>query len=85
MQMSSLLDAEELAFGDELTLNAADSSYSKAAYLSPLRKHGNHVELNRSASNRKFYYPPTKEQCAHGGRSTWYGDIFRLPDEWLPL
>jgi hypothetical protein len=81
MQMRSMLDAKSLPFGDTLTVNVADSSYSKIGYLEPLKHYANHVEINRCANNRKFFYPPTEEQCEHNGHPTWYGDVFRLQDE----
>lgn len=84
MQMTDLLDDDKLPFGVELSVNTADSSYSKAPYLSPTGAYENHVEVVRVATNRKFYRFPTKPKephPGHGGHPTWYGEPFDLKDE----
>lgn len=79
-QMSALLSDTSLPFGVELTVNVADSSYSKANYLSPISKFENHVEINRVAKNRKFYHipPPADPHPGHGGRRKSFGVEFDL-------
>ena len=81
-QMSALLSDADLPFGLELTVNVADSSYSKAYYLSPVRAFDNHVEVNRVAKNRKFFHllPPPKPHPGHGGRTKRFGAVFDLKD-----
>lgn len=43
-QMTALLGEAGLPFGIELSVNVADSAYSKAPYLSPVGAYDNHVE-----------------------------------------
>lgn len=83
-QVDRLLADEKLPFGQELTVEAADSSYSKPAYLHAHRKHANLVTIARARGTRTFYhqYVPSVEDTASSGAGhpTWYGDRFALPD-----
>lgn len=83
-QIGMLLEDEELPFGKELTVEAADSSYSKPLCLHAHRKYPNLVTITRARSNRTFYhkYVPSEEERAKsgGGHPTWYGERFALPD-----
>jgi len=82
-QMTALLNDSDLPFKGELTVNTADSGYSKAYYLSPVGEFDNHVEVARVAKNRKFYrIAPSKDpHPGHGGHPRWFGDVFDLKDE----
>ncbi|SEH08114.1 hypothetical protein [Candidatus Venteria ishoeyi] len=80
--MTTLLNDADLPFDTELTVNVADSSYSKAYYLSPVRAFDNHVEVNRVAKNRKFFHllSPPDPHPGHGGRIKHFGTAFDLKD-----
>jgi hypothetical protein len=78
-QMMTLLGDADLPFGIDLTVNVADSAYSKAAYLSPVGAYDNHVEVARVAANRVFYrLVPAAVETAGAGHPTWYGAAFDL-------
>lgn len=81
--MKSLLNDNDLPFGDEFTVNAADSGYSKAFYLSPIYRFENHVEVQRVAKNRTFFRiaAPPDPHPGHGGRTKHFGEAFKLNDE----
>lgn len=83
-QVDRLLTDEQLPFGQELTVEAVDSSYSKPAYLHRHRKHPNLVTIARARGTRTVYhqYVPSAEEEAssRAGHPTWYGDRFALPD-----
>lgn len=87
-QIGMLLDDDELPFGEELTVEAVDSSYSKPEALHLHRKYPNLVTIARSRGNRVYYhkYVPTAEELAQPkpGHPTWYGDRFSLsePESW---
>jgi hypothetical protein len=82
-QMKALLNDSQLPFGVELSVNAADSGYSKAAYLGPVGGFANHVEVVRSAKNRHFFHVAPNPQLhpGHGGRPKKFGATFNLKDE----
>ena len=82
-QMTGLLSDTDLPFGLELTVNTADSGYSKAYYLSPVYQFDNHVEVQRVAKNRVFFRiaPPPEPHPGHGGRTKRFGEAFDLKDE----
>jgi hypothetical protein len=92
-QIDALLDDRQLPFGQELCVEAVDSSYSKPAYLHAHRRHPNLVTIARAKSNRTFYHQFQPEPAADksAGHPTWYGDRFKLsnpaeraaPDETL--
>jgi len=81
-QIDALLDDPQLPFGQELCVEAVDSSYSKPGYLHAHRRHPNLVTIARAKSNRTFYHQfqpdPVADQSA--GHPTWYGDRFNLSD-----
>lgn len=84
-QVNRLLEDEQLTFGQELTVEAVDSSYSKPEYLYKLhQKHGNLVTIARTRGNRTFYhqYGPSEEESSDSnrGRSKEYGERFALSD-----
>jgi hypothetical protein len=82
-----------LPFGQDLCVEAVDSSYSQAAYLHAHRCHPNLVTLARLKSNRTLYHQvePGLAETKPVGHPTWYGRPFRLsssenraaPDETL--
>lgn len=81
-QMTALLGEAGLPFGIELSVNVADSAYSKAPYLSPVGAYDNHVEVVRVATNRVFHrFPCQASAAAGGGHPTWYGVPFELKNE----
>jgi hypothetical protein len=87
------LDDPQLPFGQELCVEAVDSSYSKPSYLHAHRRHPNLVTIARAKSNRTFYpqFQPETEADKSAGHPQWYGDPFKLsgtaapavPDETL--
>jgi hypothetical protein len=83
-QIEMLLKDEKLPFGQELTVEVGDSSYSKPAFLHAHRKFPNLVTLARVRGNRTFYHPyvPTEEEMENPlpGHPTWYGKRFSLSD-----
>jgi len=92
-QIDALLDDPQLPFGQELCVEAVDSSYSKPVYLHNHRQHANLVTIARVKSNRTFYhqFQPETEMDQSVGHPRWYGDRFKLsathgranPDETL--
>jgi hypothetical protein len=88
-QIEMLLRDAKLPFGRELTVEVADSSYSKAAYLHAHRNFRNLVTVVRARGNRVFYhkYVPTKEELENpgAGHPQWYGERFPLsdPESWI--
>lgn len=92
-QVDALLDDPQLPFGQELCVEAVDSSYSKPSYLHAHRRHPNLVTIARAKSNRTFYhqFQPETEADKSAGHPQWYGDPFKLsgtaapavPDETL--
>ena len=87
-QIEQLLQDAKLPFGQELTVEAVDSSYSKATYLHAHRQFPNLVTIVRARGNRTFYhqYVPPKEKLENPGpgHPTWYGERFSLsePETW---
>lgn len=83
-QIGMLLDDEQLPFGQELTVEVADSSYSKPQSLYAHRKYPTVVTIARSRGNRTYYrqYVPSAEEQANAGKGhpTWYGERFALAD-----
>jgi len=92
-QVDALLDDPQLPFGQELCVEAVDSSYSKPGYLHAHRRHPNLVTIARAKSNRTFshQFQPEGEAVKTAGHPRWYGDPFKLsstaeqaaPDETL--
>ena len=81
-QIDALLDDPQMPFGEELCVEAVDSSYSKPAYLHAHRRHPNLVTLARAKSNRTFYHQFQPEAGADksAGHPQWYGQPFKLSD-----
>jgi hypothetical protein len=83
-QIELLLKDERLPFGKELTVEVADSSYSKPESLYAHRKYPNVVTIVRSRGNRSYYhrYVPSEEapDAPGKGHPTWYGERFALAD-----
>ena len=83
-QIERLMQETKLPFGQDLTVEVGDSSYSKPAYLHAHRKFPNLVTIARVRGSRKFYYPyvPTQEKMKKRspGRPRQYGERFSLPD-----
>jgi DDE superfamily endonuclease len=81
-QVDALLDDPQLPFGQELCVEAVDSSYSKPAYLHAHRRHPNLVTIARAKSNRTFYpqFQPDPAADQSAGHPTWYGAPFKLSD-----
>lgn len=92
-QLDDLLDDPQLPFGQDLCVEAVDSSYSKPAYLHAHRRHPNLVTIARLKGNRTLYhqFQPDPEGATAAGHPRWYGDPFKLstpehhppPDETL--
>lgn len=82
-QIDRLLKDPDLPFGRELTVEVADSGYSKADYLHAHRKFRNLVTLVRVRGSRIFYHQPTAEEGekSGAGHPTWYGKPFSLSDQ----
>jgi len=88
-QIEKLLQAPELPFGRELTVEVVDSSYSKPRYLYAHRQFPNLVTIARVRGTRTFYQQPapTAAETANPGKGhpRWYGERFVLADAttWL--
>lgn len=92
-QIDALLDDPQLPFGQDLCVEAVDSSYSKADYLYAHRRHPNLVTIARIKNNRTVYhqFQPEADAIKAAGHPRWYGDPFKLsnpagraaPDETL--
>jgi hypothetical protein len=92
-QLDDLLDDPQLPFGQELSVEAVDSSYSKPAYLYAHRRHPNLVTIARLKGNRTLYhqFQPEADAATVAGHPRWYGEPFNLsnpehhspPDETL--
>jgi hypothetical protein len=90
-QIDALLDEPQLPFGRDLTVEVADSSYSKPEYLHRHRRHPNLVTIARVKSNRTFYHQIQPDGDKPAGHPKWYGEPFKLssptdrpaPDETL--
>lgn len=81
-QIDALLDDPQLSFGQELCVEAVDSSYSKPAYLHSHRRQANLVTIARAKSNRTFYhqFEPQPAAVKAAGHPRWYGAPFKLSD-----
>lgn len=79
-QIDALLEDPQLPFGQELCVEAVDSSYSKPAYGHAQRRHANLVTIVRAKSNRTFYHQIQAEAVKPVGHPAWYGDPFKLSD-----
>lgn len=83
-QIEQLLQAPELPFGRELTVEVVDSSYSKPLYLHSHRQFPHLVTIARARGTRTFYRQPvpTAEEPANPGKGhpQWYGARFALSD-----
>ncbi len=80
-QVAGLLNNEQPPFAGELTVEAVDSYYSRARYLSPTGGYDDHVVLARVAANRKFHRFAQVEEQPGRGHPTWYGEPFKFKDE----
>lgn len=89
-QIEQLLQAPELPFGRELTVEVVDSSYSKPRYLHAHRQFPHLVTIARVRGTRTFYQQPvpTAVETAHPGKGhpQWYGERCALADAttWPP-
>lgn len=81
-QIDALLTDSRLPFGQELCVEAGDTSYSKPAYLQAHRHHPHLVTMARVRSNRTFYHQsvPKESEPVSVGHPTWYGEKFSLSD-----
>lgn len=81
-QIDALLDDPQLPFGQQLCVEAVDSSYSKPAYLHAHQRHPNLVTIARAKGNRTFYhqFQPEAETDKSAGHPRWYGEPFKLSD-----
>jgi hypothetical protein len=81
-QIDALLDDPQLPFGQELCVEAVDSSYSKPRYLHAHRRHPNLVTIARAKGNRTVYrqFQPEGATDPAVGHPTWYGQPFKLSD-----
>ncbi len=81
-QIGQLLKNEQLPFGQALTVEVADSSYSKPAALYAHRQYPNLVTIVRARGTRTFYHAPVASAAAFAkpgqGHPTWYGAPFSL-------
>ncbi len=86
-QIGALLEDASLPYGETLSVEVADSHYSRAYYLHTIGGIANHVVIARSAGNRVYYRQPADPADSSCGRGhpTWYGQPFRLaetPGHW---
>lgn len=83
-QIEKLLLDKKLPFGDELTVEVGDTSYSKPEYLHAHSQFSHLVTVARVRGDRTFYqqYVPTEEEKQNPGvgHPTWYGKAFSLSD-----
>ena len=83
-QIDLLMSDDKLPFAKDLTVEVADSSYSKPEYLHPHRKHKNLVSIVRVAGNRSLYHKHelSEEEKAikknKPGKTKVYGEKFSL-------
>ncbi|MGH9802349.1 MAG: transposase [Blastocatellia bacterium] len=81
-QIEQLLKNEKLPFGKALTVEVADSSYSKPASLYAHRQYPNLVTIVRARGTRTFYHQPDASVDVGAnpgqGHPTWYGAPFSL-------
>ena len=79
-QIDALLDDPQLPFGQDLCVEAVDSSYSKPAYLHAHRRHPDLVTIARIKNNRTLYhqFQPEAETIKAAGHPRWYGEPFKL-------
>lgn len=81
-QVRSLLEDDQLPFGEALCVEVEDSAYSKPAFLNANRDKPNLVTITRARGTRTFYHEPLSdvdEECGKG-HPTWYGTPFGLKD-----
>ena len=83
-QLEVLIRDPSLPFQERLTVQVADTSYSKQAYLFGSAQNANLVTIARLRSNRVFYQQPNQPLIAKRGHPKWYGERFALkePDTW---
>jgi len=83
-QITQLLQAPELPFGRELTVEVVDSSYSKPGYLHAHRQFPHLVTITRVRGTRTFYqqpvHPAAETDSPSCGHPQWYGERFVLAD-----
>ncbi len=88
-QIEQLLQDAKLPFSQDFTVEVADSSYSKPAYLHAHRQFPHLVTIVRVRGNRTFYRqfrsPKEKLKRSGHGHPTWYGERFSLsaPETWM--
>jgi DDE superfamily endonuclease len=80
-QMAGLLTNQRLPFGNALTVEVVDSSYSRARYLHPVGGYANHIVVARLAANRRLYHVLPEDVRPQRGHPRWYGAPFKLDDE----
>ena len=81
-QIDALLDDPQLPFGQDLCVEAVDSSYSKPDYLYAHRHYPNLVTIARIKNNRTLYhqFQPEPDAVTAAGHPRWYGEPFKLSD-----
>jgi hypothetical protein len=81
-QIGRLLTDEKLPFGQALTVEVADSSYSKPAYLHGHRQYPKLVTIVRARGTRTLshQYVASADASQGPGHPRWYGERFALPD-----
>ena len=82
-QLKALLPTLLLALQYDLIINTTDSSYTHAAYLSPLYEEGNLVCISRFRRGSKVYIPAAKAESGDKPQGTpkIYGDCFYLRNQ----
>lgn len=76
-QLDALFNDHELPFASSYCINAIDSGYGNAKFLSPLYKHENLINIVRFRGGMKVYKLFSGEQIANQKPKT-YGDTFYL-------
>jgi DDE superfamily endonuclease len=81
-QVDMLMEDPSSPLADDLTVQVADTAYSKPAYLHSGWQHENLVTIVRARSNRVFYrqFVPAEGAKKSSGHPRWYGDRFDLKD-----
>lgn len=77
-QIKALLPTLLITLQYDLIINVTDSSYTHAAYLSPLYEETNLVCISRFRRGSKVYVPATKADDTPKGAPKIYGDCFYL-------
>ncbi|MGB0383716.1 MAG: transposase [Ardenticatenaceae bacterium] len=85
-QVQTLIKNQNFEFHHQLSIQVADTAYSKRSFLHESAKNENLVTVARVRSDRTFYrqYQAPEGTKAKAGHPIWYGERFSLkkPESW---